>query len=197
MNYSYLKSALIIFLLSSCATTYNPDVDYNPEYNFTQLQTFAVLDRFQADQSGGKSLNRTISGLDNERVIKAITTNLQQKGMAIAEMNDADMQVSFQLVTKDKTRLTTYNTGVYQCWRCRGVYGIHAPVTQVDVREYVEGTLIIDFVDPKLGKSVWRSVITKAITSYKVPVDEKQKKIQQLINAMLASFKAPVTNSQY
>ncbi|KGJ98384.1 DUF4136 domain-containing protein [Thalassotalea sp. ND16A] len=192
MNYSDLKSALFILLLSSCATTYYPDVDFNPEYNFSQLQTFVVFDSYPADQSASKTLNRTISDLDNERVIKAITSNLQQKGMTTAEVDNADMQVRFQLVTKDRTRLTTYNSGYYQCWRCRGAYGMPAPITEVDIREYVEGTMIIDFVDPKLGKSVWRSVVTKALPS-KVPVDEKQEKTQQLINAMLASFKAPVT----
>lgn len=192
MKFSYFKFAALLLLLSGCATSYNPDIDYNPEYNFSQLQTFVVLNDFEANQQASKKLNRNLSSLDNDRLIKAISNTLKQKGMVEADKADADMQVRFQLVTKDKTQLRTYNTGFYQCWRCRGYYGYpHHTVQQVEIKDYVEGTIIIDFVDPVEGKSVWRSVVSKAISKTKIPVAEKQAKIQELVNAMLASFKAP------
>ena len=198
MKFSCLKLAALLFLLSGCATSYNPDIDYNPEYNFNQLQTFVVLDDFEANQEASKKLNRNLSSLDNDRLIKAITNTLKQKGMVEADKANADMQVRFQLVTKDKTQLRTYNTGFYQCWRCRGHYGYGGitPVQQVEIKDYVEGTIIIDFVDPTEGKSVWRSVVSKAIKKTKIPVEEKQAKIQELVNAMLASFKAPAVPAQ-
>lgn len=196
MKLSYFKFAALLMLLSGCATTYNPDIDYNPEYNFSQLQSFVVLDNFEANQQASKKLNRNLSSLDNDRLIKAISNTLKQKGMVETEITDADMQVRFQLVTKDKTQLRTYNSGFYQCWRCRGFYGPVTPVQHVEVKDYVEGTIIIDFVDPTEGKSVWRSVVSKAIKKTKTPVEEKQAKIQELVNAMLASFKAPVVAEQ-
>ena len=198
MKFSCFKLAALLFLLSGCATSYNPDIDYNPEYNFNQLQTFIVLDDFEANQQASKTLNRNLSSLDNDRLIKAISNTLKQKGMAEVDIADADMQVRFQLVTKDKTKLTSYNTGYYQCWRCRGYYGYGAvgPVQHVEIKDYVEGTIIIDFVDPAQGKSVWRSVVSKAIKKSKIPVEEKQAKIQELVNAMLVSFKAPVAPAQ-
>ncbi|WOH38448.1 DUF4136 domain-containing protein [Thalassotalea fonticola] len=193
MKFSCFKFAALLLLLSGCATSYNPDIDYNPEYNFAQLQTFVVLDDFEANQQASKKLNRNLSSLDNDRLIKAISNTLKQKGMAEVDKADADMQVRFQLVTKDKTQLRTYNTGFYQCWRCRGFYSYpHHTGTQVEIKDYVEGTIIIDFVDPAEGKSVWRSVVSKAIKKTKIPVEEKQAKIQELVNAMLASFKAPI-----
>jgi hypothetical protein len=39
---------------------------------------------------------------------------------------------------------------MYNCWNCTN--------TEVRVSNYTQGTFIIDMIDPKLKKSVWRSV---------------------------------------
>lgn len=187
-----LFMSFILMMLSACATSYTPAVDYNPEYNFDALQTYAIVDAFAIDDSQNKPLNRNLSDLDNDRVIKSLNTTLTSKGLTQVAAEQADMLVKYLLVTQDKTKIRTYNTGVYNCWRCRGLhYPMHASTTQIDVKEYVEGTLIIDIVDPKINKSVWRSVVTKAVKG-KVPVEERQAKVQELIDVMLATFKAPI-----
>ncbi|WP_185962565.1 DUF4136 domain-containing protein [Thalassomonas sp. M1454] len=187
-----LLISVLLLVLSGCATTYDPAVDYNPEYNFDALQTYAIVDAFSVDDSQSKPLNRNLSDLDNDRVLKSLNTTLASKGMTPAPAEQADMLVKYLLVTQDKTKIRTYNSGIYNCWRCRGLhYPMHAPVTQVDVKQYVEGTLIIDIVDPAINKSVWRSVVSKAVKG-KVPVEERQAKVQELIDAMMASFKAPL-----
>ena len=187
-----LFMSFILMMLSACATSYTPAVDYNPEYNFDALQTYAIVDAFSVDDSQNKPLNRNLSDLDNDRVIKSLNATLTSKGLTQVAAQQADMLVKYLLVTQDKTKIRTYNTGVYNCWRCRGLhYPMHASTTQIDVKEYVEGTLIIDIVDPKINKSVWRSVVTKAVKG-KVPVEERQAKVQELIDAMLATFKAPI-----
>lgn len=183
--------AFSMFWLVACTTTYTPDIDYNPEYNFDQIKTFVVIDDYVANQQASKQLNRNLSSLDNDRIVKAINSSLSNKGMFAVDKDDADVQVHFQVVTKDKTKLRTYNTGIYNCWRCRGYYGAGMPVQQVEIREYVEGTVIIDMVNPETGKSVWRSLITKPVKPTK-DIAEKQKKINEVIQAMLAPFKAPV-----
>ncbi|MEW6997037.1 DUF4136 domain-containing protein [Colwelliaceae bacterium BS250] len=190
MSKSLFKSIALVFLLASCASGYQPAVDYNPEYNFSSLKTFAVIET-KLEDSQTKSLNSNISDLDNDRIIKSLKVNLLNKGMVEAEQTNADMLVRYQLVSKDKIRLRTYNSGLYNCWRCRGIYGANYQQTQVDVKQYVEGTLIIDLVDPKLQKSVWRSVVTDTLKNKEIPVEEKQAKIQDLIDQMLASFKTP------
>lgn len=186
-----LPMVLLTTFLTACATSYDPDIDYNPEYNFDQVKTFVVMDDYVANQQASKQLNRNMSSLDNDRIIKAISNSLINKGMFAVDKADADVQVHFQLVTRDKTKLRTYNTGIYNCWRCRGYYGTSMPIQQVEIREYVEGTIIIDMVNPETGKSVWRSVISKAVKPIK-NVSEKQQKVNEVIQAMLAPFKAPI-----
>ncbi|NMP15275.1 DUF4136 domain-containing protein [Thalassotalea sp. Y01] len=189
MKFKYLMILVTSTMMVACATSYKPDIDYNPEYDFSTVSTFAVIDPFKADQTQSKPLNRQLSSLDNDRIIKAIAVALRNKGMAEVDADVADTLVRFQVATKDKTEIRTYNTGVYNCWRCRGIYSYPYPVQEVQVKDYTEGTLIIDMIDPKTQKSVWRSVVSKAVKK-NVPVNEKQAKIQELVNAMLVNYKA-------
>ncbi|TLU66226.1 DUF4136 domain-containing protein [Thalassotalea litorea] len=186
----------LVVLLSACASSYKPEIDYNPEYNFSQIKSFTVLDAMQATKEDNQAFNMHLSDLDNDRIIRAININLENKGLAAQSTEQADIQVRYQVVTKDKTRIRSYNTSFYSCWSCGPYYGGYnygAPVNQVDVQDYVEGTLIIDMIDPKLKKSIWRSQVSEAVKD-NIPVEEKQARIQELVDAMLASFQSPSVN---
>jgi len=54
-------------------------------------------------------------------------------------------------------------------------------------RDKQEGTLVIDFVDAKTKSLVWRSTVTDAVDPSATP-EQKQKKIDEVIAAMLAQF---------
>ncbi|WP_169303121.1 DUF4136 domain-containing protein [Thalassotalea mangrovi] len=187
----------LLAILSGCASGYKPDIDYNPEYNFSNINSFVVLDAMQPiNEQENQAFNVHLSDLDNDRIIKAISINLQNKGLTSTSMEQADIQVRYQVVTKDKTRIRSYNTSFYSCWSCGPYYGGYnygGPVNQVDVKEYVEGTLIIDLIDPQLKKSIWRSQVSQAVKE-NIPVAEKQARIQELVDAMLASFQSTGVN---
>jgi len=53
--------------------------------------------------------------------------------------------------------------------------------------EKKEGTLVIDFVDAKTKSLVWRATVTEAVDPSATP-EQKQKKIDDVIAAMLAQF---------
>ncbi|WP_394174395.1 DUF4136 domain-containing protein [Thalassotalea litorea] len=187
----------LVVLLSACASSYKPDIDYNPDYNFSDIKSFVVLDAMQPlEGEENQAFNVHLSDLDNDRIIRALKINLENKGLASQTLENADIQVRYQVVTKDKTRIRSYNTSFYSCWSCgpyyRG-YNYGAPVNDVDVKQYVEGTLIIDMIDPKLKKSIWRSQVSEAVKE-NIPVEEKQARIQELVDAMLASFQANTVN---
>jgi hypothetical protein len=54
-------------------------------------------------------------------------------------------------------------------------------------RDKQEGTLVIDFVDAKTKSLVWRATVTDAVDPSATP-EQKQKKIDEVIAAMLAQF---------
>ena len=127
----------------------------------------------------------------------ALENALQAKGFVwVEDASQADLLVSWHLVTQDKTDVRTYQTpsmgvgygryggynrySMYNCWGC-------GSQTEVSVQNYTEGTFIVDMIDPKLKKSVWRSVIQSKL---------KEKQLEQVqantvAAAMFASFPPP------
>ncbi|MDN3651544.1 DUF4136 domain-containing protein [Thalassotalea ponticola] len=188
MKSHFLIILLAVSFLSACATRYKADVDYNPSYDFNAVSTYAILVPATVDAQGNTSLSPHVSSLDHDRIVNAIHRNLQAKGMSEAQPDVADTLIRFQIATKDKSKVRTYNTGVYTCWRCYGAYTYPHMMQQVEVKDYTEGTVVIDMVDPNTNKSVWRSILSHAI-SKNVPVEEKQARIQQIVDAMLQEYK--------
>jgi hypothetical protein len=132
-----------------------------------------------------------------ERIDTALENALQAKGFVwVDDASQADLLVSWHLVTQDKTDVNTYQTpsmgvgygryggynrySMYNCWGC-------GSQTEVSVRNYTEGTFIVDMIDPKLKKSVWRSVIQSKL---------KEKQLDQVqantvAAAMFTAFPPP------
>jgi hypothetical protein len=54
-------------------------------------------------------------------------------------------------------------------------------------REKKEGTLVVDFVDAKTRSLLWRATATDAVDP-SASAEERQKKIDEVIAAMLAHF---------
>ncbi|MCB1733244.1 MAG: DUF4136 domain-containing protein, partial [Halieaceae bacterium] len=68
----------------------------------------------------------------------------------------------------------------YNCWGCTQ--------TEVSVRNYTEGTFIVDMIDPKLKKSVWRGVIQSRL---KGDMAQDQANYNAAADLILASFPPP------
>ena len=146
-----------------------PEVDFKSDYNFSGIQKIAFFED-SGDVSGDHPLQ--LSDFQKDRIDDALKYALELKGMQFVENpDDADIWLSWHLLTQDRTDVRTYETPAYgtgygaygsygrynryagyNCWNCM------ATQTEVSVQNYTEGTFIVDMIDPKVGKSVWRSV---------------------------------------
>jgi hypothetical protein len=154
-------------LLAGCASAPpQPTVDYKQDYDFGKIRTIAFLP--QSGGSSGDSPQAFISDLVSERIDTGIANALKLKGIQVVDdPATADAWISWHLVAQEKTDVRTYNTGptygayyggyrgynrmaYYNCWNCG---------TDVRVRQYTQGTFIVDIIDPQRKQSVWRSVI--------------------------------------
>ena len=185
-------------LLAACASTPTPQVDYKTDYNFTQVKKIAFY-----DDSGMISGNNPIplSDMQRNRIDQALEQSLKVKGYQILDEKDADqadLLVSWTLITNDKTAVRTYETpamgpsmgyaryggynrySMYNCWGCTK--------TEVMVSNYTEGTFIVDMISPQLKQSVWRS-----LTQSKMKGDhsQDQDKYNAAADRILASFPPP------
>lgn len=170
-------------LVSACASgPPKPDVDYNADYNFGDVKTIAFYSK-SGEVSGDNKMQ--LSDIQKDRVNQALRYALDQKDFQIVDdPRQADMLVSWHLVTQFKTDVQSYNDpamygpyfgynryAMYNCWSCMG------GGTEVVSRNYTDGYFIVDMIDPALRKSVWRGTIQSRLK------DQDQLKNQEVVNA--------------
>jgi len=184
-------------LLAACATTPPaPVVDFKPGYDFGAVRKIAFY-----DQSGLVAGNHPLplSDMERDRIDSALEQALRAKGFEMLERKDAgqaQLLISWTLITDDKTQIRTYETpgmgvgygrygrynrySMYNCWGCAQ--------TEVSVSNYTEGTFIVDLIDPKLQRSVWRGLIQSRL---KGQLQNDQDKYNATADNIFASFPPP------
>ncbi|WP_101759075.1 DUF4136 domain-containing protein [Oceanicoccus sp. KOV_DT_Chl] len=178
-HWTKLSIVVAAFLLQACATSIpKAVVDYKPDYDFSGIKTYA----FEADKSSaGESLGAA-------RIQQNIELQMQQRGIRPANIADADISIRFLLATENKQDVRTYNShygGAYRCWRCAPVMAM--PTTEVRVVDYTQGTLVIDFIDKKLQRTVWHAVSKGKIHPKNTP-QERDEVARAVIENMLKQF---------
>jgi hypothetical protein len=163
--FRFLLASLMVSLLAACATKPpEPVVDYAPDYNFAETQTFGFY--ALSGEVTGNSPN-DLTDFQRDRINAALRSALEAKGLFFVDKTaDADLLLSWHLNLMDKTDVKTYNNpsygvsagysrynryAMYNCYNCMNQ-------TEVRVTEYTQGTFIIDMVDPNRNASIWRSV---------------------------------------
>ena len=71
----------------------------------------------------------------------------------------------------------------------RDQYGISPGLAGAspDDTQYEKGTVILDVLDPRTGRSLWRSAL-QAFATFDLPEPVRRQRIQQAVESMLASF---------
>lgn len=191
-----IKTLAITFcsalILAACASAPpEPDIDFMPDYNFAKVSKIAFYDE-SGQVSGDNPMQ--LSDMQVDRIDEALEFALQGRGITIVKNPaEADLLLSWHLVTQNKTDVRTYETptygasygryggynrySMYNCWNCTN--------TEVRVSNYTEGTFIIDMIDPKLKKSVWRSVTQSKLKGE--PSESRENHIEAA-NRILGTF---------
>jgi hypothetical protein len=155
----------LIGLAVSCSSI-TTQFDYERGEDFSRFKTFDFLPAPPELQQ-----NELLA----KRIGTAIIKELSTKGLTRSE-SDPDLHIAVYTQVKDKVSVTSYGYGYapYYTW---GYWGPRMGGT--DVRQYEEGTLIIDLVDAKQKEMVWRGMASKALSSSPSPekVDENVNKV--------------------
>jgi hypothetical protein len=145
-----LAGGLALLLAAGCTTPIEAVTDFNHRYDFSQVRRIALQ---PVDRSGVSAIE--VSDMQVERVNRALADELTRRGFEMVPADSqADLLMTWHLVTEERTDVRTYNTqSFYNCWRCGPA------VSDVSVRQFTQGTLIVDMVDPVSNRSVWRSIV--------------------------------------
>ncbi len=181
----FVRPLAVIFLallVSACETTPTASTDYDRHYDFTGVRKIAIQPINRANPA-----TVIISDMQVDRVNEAITHELERKGFEVVQDNkDADMFLTWHLVTQERTDVRSYNTaGYYNCWNCAGV-----GAGNVSVRQYTQGTFIVDMIDPVKLRSVWRSIIESRLRDQPDPERAEQNR-RAAAQAIFAGFPPP------
>lgn len=146
--------------------------DYDPQANFSDLKTFAWVAFPQ---------NVEINQLTVRRIKNAVSNELLAKGLQESSSNP-DILIAMHGTTQEKLDITDwgYSAGAYYGG---GYWGGR----NIDVDQYTEGTLILDFIDSKSKSLVWRGVAKGAVDPSLTP-EQRTERINQGAAKLMAQF---------
>ena len=158
---------IILFILSSCATV-NVKTDYDSKTDFTKFKTFAFYK---------KGIDKAkISDLDKKRILRAIKTELNAKGMTLSKNPD----VLVSIFAKSSKEVDVYN---HNYWY-PSYYG---PYWGNSVSSYTQGTLFIDIIDTKGKTLLWQGV-GKGSLNTSGNIEKKEARIKQFVAEMMEKY---------
>ncbi len=162
---------LLVLVMTSCSSV-KVATDYDREANFNQYQTYAFF-KPGIDKA-------EISDLDKKRILRAIDTEMQQKGLTKSE--NPDILVSIFTKTKENVNIYNNSFGYGYGWGWHPWYWGAGPNT---INRTTEGTLYIDLVDADRKELVWQGMGTAALAS---KVDRKQERINEIVQEILEKY---------
>jgi hypothetical protein len=176
-TFSFVFACLAAALLLGCSSV-SVTTDYDHEANFAALKTFEWMPASKDVVSANASSTMFQNSLVEKRFRNAVVTQLGTKGLKEDAANP-DFYVVYHTGTQEKVNVTNYGYG-YGRW---GGYGGGG----VDVQQYTQGTIILDFVDAKTKQLIWRSAATGALSSTPDPASAGEK-LEGVVAQMLADY---------
>lgn len=180
--YRLIGLAAIVALMSACSSAPKVATDFDPSYDFNNIKSYYLVEHNLANQGGG-------TGLADQRATREITAEMDKRGIPTASAEEADIIITFHIVAQDRTKVTSYNTG-YGYSRYGYGRGAYYGGNQVDVRQYTEGTLLVDLVDPEEQRIVWRGQTSAVLRDR--PQEERDARAKMFVEAVFAHMPPPL-----
>ena len=173
----YIKSLLLAFVIafSSCNSV-KVVVDYDSKVDFKKYKTFAFY-KTGIDKA-------EISDLDKKRILRVIEAELSLLGMVKSE--NPDLLVSIFTKSREKVDVNQNNNFGYgfgwgwNPWMGNGMNN------NVNISQYTEGTLFIDFIDKQKKELVWQGVGTGALKIQNL--EKKEARVKEFVKEIVSKF---------
>ena len=173
--------AAAVLALSACSTL-KTNTDFDPAVSFNQFKTFAWVEAKTTDEG------YHLDGLLDQRVRDAVDNQMAAKGLTKASVEEADLLVNYITKVDKKINVDTFNNNFgYNPYYGPGWGWGGSMQTQTTVREYEVGNLIIDLVDNKTDKLVWRGSVADTIRDHNTP-QERVEIINNAIGQVMSAF---------
>jgi hypothetical protein len=167
-----------VVLGTTACTGIRVSQDYDPAADFSAYRSWYWLPRSPSGDA------RIENDLVRARVRSAVERALAAKGYAQAPTGEGDLGVGWHAAIEGRidVRSVDHFYGYGRRW---GPYGGMA--TETIVREYEEGSLILDMVDSRSGQLVWWGSAQAEVRANLEP-HERSKRTQEAVDCILAQF---------
>ncbi len=175
MMKKYFLLLFTVVLFFSCSSV-RVVTDYDDKVDFNQYKTFAFY-KTGIDKA-------EISDLDKKRVLRAIESELLAQGFT--KSKNPDMLVSFFTKSRRKVNVNQNNNfgyGLGWGWNPWMRNGLN---NSIQVNQYTEGTLFIDFIDTSKKELVWQGIGTGALVVQNR--EKKEVRIKKFVKEIISRF---------
>jgi hypothetical protein len=150
---------LLLALLPACSSV-EVQSDYAPGTDFSALETYVWIPATPTAEFNEMVIDRVEAAVDEV---------LAAKGLRAVDKESADFLVSQKVMVEEKLEVTDpyFAFGQY--------------------RTYEEGTLLLDFIDAKSGKVLWRGTGMVRLKELKTP-EKREKRVRKVVEAILAKY---------
>lgn len=169
--------------LAACSSV-RVQTDFDPQAGFEGFRSYAWLDA-PTPSAGAAPSGRASNDLVRRRVERAVDAELARKGY-LRTTTSPDFRVGMHTIVDEKVDVDQVNR-IYGYRRSAWV------VQETTVREYLEGTLILDIVDGARNELVWRGSASGAL-----PRNPTPERIDRTVNEAVAKIleRYPPTRGQ-
>ena len=168
--------------LAACATRVHSDFDrdvvfsHYDTFDWIEPPVLASEGELQSDPEGPFARNSLL----DKRVRAAVTSNLRARGYHYAEDGSSNFRLNYHITFSDKLVGSGSEFGYSRYYR----QGAFSSGFNWSVRQYREGTMIIDVIDREKDQLVWRGwMVNRNRDGY---FDEAE--INRAVNMILMKF---------
>ncbi len=165
-------------LLGPACSSVRVDSDHDPSIDFALYHTYAW-----APASLSSPSDPTVdTNFFDRRVRESLKAELERRGLRPHE-GGGEPGLLVAYFVRQQTHLGPNSVGAAASWDYPygGIGGYWAPV---DIRQYKEGTLVIDLIDAKTHQLVWRGVATHAFDDAGV----KEKQVRDAVTKLMKEY---------
>lgn len=178
-----LKFILLIVagLIAGCSGI-SVSQDYDRETDFSRLKTYAWKNAPVIEASDDSPMTPLI----DERIRNAIVNEFIARRIRLDESRP-DFLIDYQLTVESKISSSQVTTSIGFSAGHYGRYGAVGIGMAPDIRQYDEGTLVIDFYLADSKKMVWRGLGSQVVDKHEKP-EKVTEQINTAIKMILAQF---------
>jgi hypothetical protein len=170
-----LLAGILSLTLAACASGPTIVANTNPGTDFTAFKTYNFMQPLGTDRSD--SVRTPLSS----RLVSSVNRALISRGMSLSD--EPDLLVDFAISAEDRIDVRT--TPSHSVRRSHWDRGFSTwPTYSTTVRQYTEGTLIIDLIDPATNTLVGEGAAQNRISN----TNFTQQQLDEIVNTILSEL---------